>query len=226
MERRIIRTADGSATLQIPEWQEQYHSIHGALQESLHVFINSGLRCFQKRKIALLEVGFGTGLNALLTCLEAPELELTIEYTGLELYPVTAPEWEALDYGNLFPESYASETFIALHRASWETSVPVTPFLTLYKRNQDFRQVQDVNAYDLIYFDAFGARVQPELWTEALFERMFKALRLGGCLVTYAAKGSVRRAMQAVGFRVERLSGPPGKREMLRAWKEDNSAMT
>ena len=220
MERRIVSTADGSLTLQLPHWQEQYHSLHGALQEAYHVFIHQGLRCFSHREIALLEVGFGTGLNALITLMEAPGQGLSVAYTALEAYPVTRPEWEALDYGRLFPETGAPQAYATLHQAAWETGVPVTDVFRLHKRRMDFRELNDAGAYDLVYFDAFGARVQPELWTEAVFASMYRALRPGGCLVTYAAKGSVRRAMQAVGFRVERLPGPPGKREMLRAWKE------
>ncbi len=220
MERRIVRTADGSLTLQLPEWQEQYHSLHGALQEAYHVFIQHGLRCFSGREIALLEVGFGTGLNALITLLEAPLQNLSVAYTTLEAYPVTRPEWEALDYGHHFPGAGAPEAFKALHEAPWETEVTMTGAFRLCKRRTDFRELQDIGAYDLVYFDAFGARVQPELWTEAVFSSMYRALKPGGCLVTYAAKGSVRRAMQAAGFRVERLPGPPGKREMLRAWRE------
>lgn len=220
MERRIVRTADGSLTLQLPHWQEQYHSLHGALQEAFHVFIHHGLHCFSQREIALLEIGFGTGLNALISLLEAPRLRLSVIYCGLEAYPVTRPEWEALGYGRLFPDIGAPEAFKALHEAAWETEVPVTETFRLCKRRMDFRELKDSGAYDLVYFDAFGARVQPELWTEAVFSSMYRALKPGGCLVTYAAKGSVRRAMQAVGFRVERLPGPPGKREMLRAWRE------
>jgi tRNA U34 5-methylaminomethyl-2-thiouridine-forming methyltransferase MnmC len=220
VERRIVRTADGSLTLQLPGWQEQYHSLHGALQEAYHVFIDQGLRGFSHREIALLEVGFGTGLNALITLLEAPRQSLSVHYSALEAYPVTRPEWEALDYGRLFTEAGAPHAFAALHEAAWETEVPITETFRLWKRQLDFRELLDAGAYDLVYFDAFGARVQPELWTEAVFSSMYRALRPGGCLVTYAAKGSVRRAMQAVGFRVERLPGPPGKREMLRAWRE------
>ena len=220
MERRIVSTADGSLTLQLPLWQEQYHSLHGALQEAYHVFIHHGLQCFSNRDIALLEVGFGTGLNALISLLEAPRQNLTVSYTALEAFPVTRPEWEALDYGRLFPDSGAPEAFTTLHEAAWETEVPVGAVFRLCKRRMDFRELVDAGAYDLIYFDAFGARVQPELWTETIFASMYRALRPGGCLVTYAAKGSVRRAMQAVGFRAERLPGPPGKREMLRAWRE------
>jgi tRNA U34 5-methylaminomethyl-2-thiouridine-forming methyltransferase MnmC len=133
-------------------------------------------------------------------------------------------EWEALDYGRLFSEPDVNQLFIDLHRASWDERVRITSKFTLMKRNQDFKDIRDSEAFNLIYYDAFGARVQPDLWTEAVFQLMFQALKPGGCLVTYAAKGSVRRAMQTVGFRVERLPGPPGKREMLRAWKDENES--
>lgn len=213
-------TADGSASLQIPEWQEQYHSLHGALQESRHVFIEKGLASFSNREIDLLEIGFGTGLNALLTYLKAPQLELKVNYSGLEAFPVVQAEWEALNYGQLFPDTDAADIYSILQLAHWEKSVRIGEHFTLCKRNQDFCNFSDIDNYDLIYYDAFGARVQPELWTGFMFDKMFRSLKSGGCLVTYAAKGSVRRAMLAVGFRVERLQGPPGKREMLRAWKD------
>jgi tRNA U34 5-methylaminomethyl-2-thiouridine-forming methyltransferase MnmC len=224
LERRVIRTADGSATLHIPQWQEQYHSIHGALQESRHVYIEKGFRSFTAANLAILEIGFGTGLNALLTCVEGAKSEVEIAYTGVERYPVTPEEWEALDYGALFSEPDIGQLFSDLHRAPWEKAVEIGPRFTLIKRNQDFKEIRDSNAFNLIYYDAFGARVQPDLWTEDLFEQMYQALKPGGCLVTYAAKGSVRRAMQSVGFRVERLPGPPRKREMLRAWKDEYRA--
>lgn len=219
LERRIVRTADGSLTLQLPAWQEQYHSLHGAVQEAFHVFIHRGLHSLPGREISLLELGFGTGLNALITYLEARQRDLAVRYTGLEAYPVTQSEWEALDYGSLFPEPEAPEVFQALHQAPWEVETAISDTFLLHKRCMDFRDLRQSEAFDLVYFDAFGARVQPELWTEAVFASVFAAVRPGGCLVTYAAKGSVRRAMQAVGFEVERLPGPPGKREMLRAWR-------
>lgn len=219
MERRIIRTSDGSRTIQIPGWEEQYHSLHGALQESLHVFIAHGLAQYASRPVRILEMGFGTGLNALLSLLEAPRRGLLLEYTALEAFPVTREEWEALDYGSLFDDPEAGDHFQKLHEAPWETPTSVTPSFTLLKLQADLLEFNACDAFDLVYFDAFGARVQPELWTVKVFQSMFHALSEGGCLVTYAAKGSVRRAMLASGFLVERLPGPPGKREMLRALK-------
>jgi tRNA U34 5-methylaminomethyl-2-thiouridine-forming methyltransferase MnmC len=220
MERRIVRTADGSMTIQLPQWQEQYHSMHGAVQETRHVFIQQGLYNFARRPVDILEVGFGTGLNALVTLLEAPVLGLTVGYTALEAFPVGEAEWQALDYAARLGQGDAGEAlFEALHRAPWGQPCQITPAFSLHKVLTDFRDFSSQPAFDLVYFDAFGARVQPELWTEGVFACMYQALRPGGFLVTYAARGSVRRAMQAVGFRTERLPGPPGKREMLRAQK-------
>lgn len=219
LKRRIIRTADGSKTIQIEDWDEQYHSKHGAVQEAYHVFIDQGLRRFGDRGINILEIGFGTGLNALITLLEAPKLKLTVEYVGVEAFPVSAKEVGELDYWRQLDRDDLREIFQGMHDGPWERPLKITDTFTLTKERKDFMQVADQGRYQLIYFDAFGARVQPELWTEELFSKMFRALEPGGTLVTYAAKGSVRRAMQAVGLTVERLPGPPGKREMLRATK-------
>jgi tRNA U34 5-methylaminomethyl-2-thiouridine-forming methyltransferase MnmC len=220
MERKIVRTSDGSTTIQIPEWNEQYHSMHGAVQEAYHVFIQAGLRQFSNRELRVLEVGFGTGLNALITLLEAPSLALEIGYSALETEPVTEGEWRQLSYGSDLEDPSAQPFFEALHRAPWEEPAEIRRGFTLVKRLTDVREfTPDPAPFDLIYFDAFGARVQPELWTLDIFRRMYSALGEGGLLLTYAAKGSVRRAMQSAGFRTDRLPGPPGKREMLRATK-------
>lgn len=213
-----MKTADGSKTIQLPQWGEQYHSMHGALQEAYHVFIRQGLDLFSSRPLDLLEIGFGTGLNALITLAEAPGRSLIIRYTGLEAYPVKEEEWKQLEYQRLPVKDTSLEAhFEQLHRAPWDKDFQVTSTFTLHKKNIDICDFESPPAFDLVYFDAFGARVQPELWTEVIFQRMYRALRPGGYLVTYSAKGSVRRAMQKAGFTVERLPGPPGKREMLRA---------
>lgn len=209
-------------TIQLPRWGEQYHSMHGALQEACHVFIRQGLFQFSNRHLDLLEVGFGTGLNALITMAEAPGRDLKIRYTGLEAFPVVEAEWRQLEYDRLLgDEAVWKERFEQLHRAPWGKDFRLTSSFTLHKRNIDIRTFVSEPAFDLVYFDAFGARVQPELWTEEIFERMYGALRPGGYLVTYSAKGSVRRALQKAGFDVERLPGPPGKREMLRAGRPE-----
>lgn len=219
MKRKIILTADGSKTIQIEDWDEQYHSKHGAVQEAYHVFITHGLRLFANRKISLLEIGFGTGLNALITLLEATKLNLKIDYVGIEAFPVSMEEMAELGYCAQLDCMEEQGKFQKMHESPWEEPCPISDGFVLTKQKKDFLQVDDKNLFNLIYFDAFGARVQPELWTEQIFSKMYDALRLQGVLVTYAAKGSVRRAMQAVGFTVERLPGPPGKREMLRATK-------
>ncbi|EAR00230.1 tRNA (5-methylaminomethyl-2-thiouridine)(34)-methyltransferase MnmD [Maribacter sp. HTCC2170] len=219
MQREIITTADGSKTIQIKDWNEQYHSKHGAIQEAYHVFIKHGLNLFKNQDLHILEIGFGTGLNAFITFLEASKLGLKINYRGIEAYPVSQEELSLLNYVSELKAQDYNDAFKQMHETDWEKNVSISKTFELHKEQCDFKQVKYQHSYDLVYFDAFGARVQPELWTEEVFEIMFIALKKGGILVTYAAKGSVRRAMQAVGFEVERLPGPPGKREMLRATK-------
>ena len=223
MERKIITTSDGSKTIHLPEWDEQYHSKHGAIQEAYHVFIEMGffyfLNTFQSKDLNILEVGFGTGLNAFITLIETQKRNASVHYTGVEAYPITDNEFDQLNYHQQL--NTPEDDFLKLHSSPWEQNLELNPNFHLLKRKHFFSEIQDINQYDLIYFDAFGARIQPELWTEEIFKKMFDALKNNGVLVTYSAKGSVRRAMQAVGFTVERLPGPPGKREMLRACKVD-----
>ena len=223
MKREIIKTADGSATIYLPEWDEHYHSKHGALQEAQHVFIKTGFQHFLEKKdpqeLSILEIGFGTGLNGLITFFEAEKSKVAIDYTGVEAYPVSSEELKALDYSKIIAENQASEVFKKMHDAEWGKKVEISSFFRLKKEQMFFSDIRAESAFDLIFFDAFGPRVQPDLWTEKIFSLMYNALNNEGVLVTYSAKGSVRRGMQAVGFLVERLPGPPGKREMLRATK-------
>ena len=226
MERKIVKTGDGSTTIQITEWNEQYHSMHGAVQEAQHVFLKMGLDYIVTQnphltELNILEIGFGTGLNALLTLTHAAQkqIALPIMYEGIEAYPVLKNELDQLNYFELIDFNTAPELFEKMHNTAWEQAVAISQTFNLKKRKQTFETIVDKNAHHLIYFDAFGARVQPELWEQPIFRKMYEALSQNGVLVTYAAKGSVRRAMQAVGFKVERLPGPPGKREMLRAVK-------
>ncbi len=221
MKRELLKTADGSTTIHLPEINEQYHSKHGAIQESKHVFIKKGLDKVSEfeKNISILEIGFGTGLNALLTYFEAKTNALVINYTTVEAFPVVDSEWKALNYGALVDGKKGQEVFYNLHEVPWEEKNKISDFFDITKQEKKFENITDSNKYDLVYFDAFGARVQPELWTETIFEIMYQAMKTNGVLVTYSAKGSARRAMQAVGFTVERLEGPPGKREMLRAIK-------
>lgn len=212
-------TADGSTTIHLPEWNEQYHSKHGAIQEAKHVFIESGLSLFTERNVDILEIGFGTGLNGFITLIESQKRNLSIDYTGIEAYPLSIDEIEKLNYVTELKATHLAGVFKNMHGQEWEKRIEIATDFFLTKRKLLVENLVDSNAYDLIYFDAFGARVQPELWTELIFGKMYEALKSDGILVTYSAKGSVRRAMQTVGFNVERLPGPPGKREMLRAVK-------
>ncbi|WP_299128984.1 tRNA (5-methylaminomethyl-2-thiouridine)(34)-methyltransferase MnmD [uncultured Winogradskyella sp.] len=236
MKRKIITTSDGSKSIQIEDWNEQYHSKHGAIQEAKHVFIKHGLLyfcaefssvshvkchsepCKESHPINILEIGFGTGLNAFLTLIEAEKLKQNINYVGVEAYPVDANEIDQLNYVNLISETHKPE-FEKMHGVSWEFQHQIHSGFLLEKQQKFFKDIASKNEFDIVYFDAFGARVQPELWTEDVFAIMYKTMKNNAVLVTYSAKGSVRRAMQAVGFSVERLPGPPGKREMLRARK-------
>ena len=216
MKREIIITSDGSTTIHLPDWNEQYHSKHGAIQEAYHVFIKNGLEIIDEDEISILEIGFGTGLNCFITFLES---KVKTNYIGVEAYPITEKEVTSLNYvSELKAEKFENE-FANIHQVSWSEKHQISSNFSLIKRQQFFNDIDDVNAFNLIYFDAFGAEHQPDLWTEEVFKLMFTALKNNGVLVTYAAKGSVRRAMQSVGFTVERLPGPPGKREMLRATK-------
>jgi len=219
MKREIIHTSDGSTTIHLPDWNENYHSKHGAIQEAKHVFIKNGLALFENKNVSILEIGFGTGLNAFITFLEARKLSQTINYNGVEAYPISVDEISSMNYVSELNAESERSIFDKMHACEWEQKNILTPEFSLTKRKQFFETIDDVAQFDLIYFDAFGYRVQPELWSTAIFQRMFDALKPNGILVTYAARGVVKRSLIEVGFTVEKLDGPPGKREMFRALK-------
>lgn len=220
METKKVHTADGSHTLYVPHLDEHYHSIHGAIQEALHVFIAMGLHHSNLSSLSILEIGFGTGLNALLTQIEAEKLNKNIYYHSLEGYPLSMEEVTDLNYIQEVKGEGIQFKFEALHNAEWEKDVEIADGFILHKQQVMLQQYEsNEGSIDLIYFDAFGPRVQPQLWEKPIFDKMFKVLKPKGALVTYCAKGDVRRTMIASGFNVERLPGPPGKREMLRAKK-------
>ncbi len=218
--RNIITTQDGSTTIYLPEWEEHYHSKHGAIQEALHVFIKNGLSALPKKEITILEIGFGTGLNAFVTFLEAKKNNLTIDYVGVEAYPMVTEEVLQMNYVSELNAENESAIFQKMHDSDWNERIELANSFNLTKRNQFFDEITDIEQFDIIYFDAFGYRVQPELWSTAIFKKMYEALKINGILVTYAARGVVKRSMIEVGFTVEKLPGAPGKREMFRARKQ------
>ena len=220
MRREIITTSDGSKTIHLPDWDESYHSKHGAVQEAYHVFIKNGLQLFENREVNVLEIGFGTGLNAIITLIEAEKQHLKINYTGIEAYPVSVEEALEMNYLESLNAVDKTAVFQKMHTIPFAEVVALSDNFNLEKRNIFFDQIADIEAFDLIYFDAFGFRVQPELWSTEIFQKMYDALKDDGVLVTYAARGVVKRSMKEVGFTVEKLAGPPGKREMMRAFKK------
>lgn len=217
----IRTTADGSTTLYREDIDETYHSSHGALQEARHVFIQNGLAEFtSENPVKILEVGFGTGLNALLSALFASDHNINIEYHGLEAIPLNETIWRAVNYSESIEDARVPELFEKMHQAKWDELVALNAHFSLQKIHntlQNFEAPQ--NYYDLIYFDAFGPRAQEEMWQRDLLEKLFQSLKSGGILTTYCAKGSFKRDLKSIGFQVEALPGPPGKREMTRARK-------
>lgn len=218
MKREIITTSDGSTTIHLPDWNENYHSKHGAIQEAYHVFIDNGFSLFEAKPISILEIGFGTGLNAFITYIEAKKKHQFIHYIGVEAYPVSCDEALKMNFVEQIDKNQKA-VFEKMHQSAWNKIVPISKDFTLVKREQFFQDINDKESFDLIYFDAFGFRVQPELWSELIFNKMYDAVKPGGILVTYACRTSIKNAMLQAGFKVEKLVGPPGKREMLRGYK-------
>jgi tRNA U34 5-methylaminomethyl-2-thiouridine-forming methyltransferase MnmC len=225
----VVETADGSHSLYVPAFAEHYHSTHGALQESRHVFIDAGFRYILKniarRPLRILEMGFGTGLNAWLTLLEAERNAVDVYYEAIEKYPLPQDIVAQLNYGQLLPSAHLC--FARLHQSPWalpgEVGSPavLSPHFTLSKRPADLRDYRPTRPFDLIYFDAFAPAVQPELWTDSIFKKLYDGLADGGALVTYSSKGTVKTALRKAGFSVARLPGAAGKRHMLRAEKQE-----
>lgn len=229
MSHEIIPTEDGSVTLYVPELNEHYHSVHGAIQESLHIFIRAGIDYYIKthpeivsenKPIRILEAGFGTGLNTYLTLLHADHLRQSIYYQTLEKYPLPAKEITNLNYPAQIKNA-DKLLFQKLHDCNWETEEQLTSFFSLQKQQIDFRDLRTDSSADIVFFDAFNPDVQPHLWTPEVFRHFYQALKPGGILVTYCVKGIVKQALREVGFTLKRLPGPPGKREMLRAIKTE-----
>ncbi len=228
MNRELITTADGSHSLYVKDLDEHYHSIHGAIQEAQHVFIKTGIQYLVSQNystISILEIGFGTGLNALLSFLEAEKLNVKLDYTSLEAFPLDTMIVSQLNYVKLISkienknESKLEKAFLDIHKAEWEKKIELSNNFSLQKIKNTLQEITFSSSFDLIFFDAFGPRVQPDMWTEELFSKIYVATNPKGCLVTYCAKGEVKRTLKKVGFIVETLPGPPRKREMVRATK-------
>lgn len=232
MKRIIVETEDGSKTIHIEDLNETYHSIHGAVQEAFHVFINNGLYFFYniKKPIKILEIGLGTGLNSFISLLESEKNQLKINYVGVEKYPISAQEFENINYFDdvfkFYPEfenrrSEFYEYYQKMFTSEWENEEEISPYFTLIKVEKDFFELRDytVNEFDLVYFDAFGSQVQPDLWEEELLTIVANLTKDSSVITTYAAKGTFKRGMKANGFRIEKRPGPPGKREMMVAFK-------
>ena len=218
MKRSIVITGDGSPTLYVPELGEHYHSIHGAIRESNHIFITAAFEQVKKTPVRVLEYGMGTGLNILLTFLSAKSTNKTVYYHTIEKYPVLMQEVNQL---NLSEEEYGDESGLLeqFNNAEWDKEVLINESFTLFKEKADFRAARPGGAFDVIYFDAFAPEIQPDLWTEKLFRKIYESAGPGAILTTYSVKGIVRRNLEKAGFKTEKLPGPPGKREITRASK-------
>lgn len=221
---KVFDSQDGTTSVLSEHYGVSYHSRYGALQESRHVFIEAGMfyKSIEKKDLSILEMGFGTGLNALLTCLEAERLGVRVAYTALELHPLPASILSQLNYREMLGIEPGNDPFTRIHQAAWNQKARIHDFFTLQKIEMDFHAVTGNSYVDVIYFDAFAPNVQPDLWEEPLIRKMYEALVPGGILVTYCAKGSFKRVLREVGFTVEAIKGPPGKREMTRAHKENH----
>jgi len=223
MQRNVILTKDGSHTIAIPEINVTYHSIYGAIQESLHVFIEAGLKGIRPfvtaRCLNILEIGFGTGLNALLTFIESGKTKQIIHYTAIELFPLEEIEIISLNYCEQLDRQDLLPTFAQMHKCKWEQDIKLSETFYIHKTKQDLQGYKTTDLQDLIYFDAFAPSSQPEVWTKEIFDKMYSILNTNGILVTYCSKSDVRKNMVAAGFEVEKLKGPQGKREMIRGIK-------
>lgn len=216
-----VKTDDGSSTLFSTHFSSHYHSLRGAKNESDHIYVLQGLAHYITKHssrlcFSILEYGFGTGLNAILTHNFVHRTEYTVYYKTLEAYPVFPKTVQELNF-NLLPAD--QNTFLFMHQSSWNADITINSSFTLHKKNVEFETFDDAQQYDIIYYDAFCPNTQPHLWEEIQMKKCYDLLVKGGILVTFSAKGSFKRALRSVGFEVERLPGPPGKREMTRATK-------
>lgn len=215
MDKKLVITNDGSHSLFVPEINECYHSKHGAIVEAEHVFIKNGFSIANKPQLNILEIGFGTGLNALLTAQKANSKKVNVKYHTMELFPVTKDNYSKLNFTELIGSE--DDALLNLHKSTWEEEHKISSYFSITKNNTSLEEYNTKVKFDIIYFDAFSPEKQPELWEDNIFKKMHHFLKEDGFLVTYCAKGIVRRTLQAVGFEVISLDGPPGKRQMTRA---------
>jgi len=220
-DKKLIVTEDGSHSIELKGMNEQYHSIHGAIQESQHVFINYGLNQIAeiKDEISILEVGMGTGLNVLLSYIFSTKNHTKVKYMTLEPYPVKKEIWKELNYTHQLnlPESH--NIFNLIHSSKWNKETAFPSYFDFQKLEKSILDVELSRAFDLIYFDAFNPDLEPDLWTEEVFKKIFEAMNSNSLLTTYSTKGMVKRALKSCGFELKKKPGPAGKREILNAWK-------
>lgn len=216
MNREIRTTGDGSHTFYVHELDEPYHSIHGSIQESSHVFIEMGLQHIEGNTFRILECGLGTGLNLLLTLIESYRQRRQIYYHAAEKYPLDPDEYRVLNFESILTDA-SPDSLLRIHEGPWNQPFKLADHFTVFKEQSDFRNMDPIGLFDLVYFDAFAPNKQPALWSEKVFSKIFSLMNPGAVMVTYTSKGTVRRTLTTCGFNVEKVPGPPGKREMIRA---------
>jgi tRNA U34 5-methylaminomethyl-2-thiouridine-forming methyltransferase MnmC len=224
MKKDIIITTDGSHSISIPEMGVTYHSSHGAIRESMHVFIEAGLHYINEKlnqpgALSIFEMGFGTGLNALLTLSEAEKNQQKIYYETIEPYPLEKSTIELLNYCGQLQRPDLEPLFTLMHDCEWNTIVPVTPYFNFIKKQTNLADFSTNQPFNIVFFDAFAPDIQPDLWTAAIFEKLYNSMQENAVLTTYCSKSIVRKAMAEAGLKVEKIPGPPHKREIVRAMK-------
>lgn len=220
MKPEIIKTADGSHTLTVPGTNEHYHSVYGAITESQHVYINAGLiyTIKENKHINILEIGFGTGLNALLTYIELAKMNVSCEYTAIETLPLKEEIFVKLNYPDLL--NIDKSVFLSMHSSAWNTKALLSSDFCLHKIHADASKINlPANTFHLVYFDAFAPAIQPELWAKEIFSYIYTTMKENAILTTYCTKGDVKRTIKEAGFSIKKLPGPIGKREILKAVK-------
>lgn len=218
MDKKVITTEDGSKTIFVPSLNEHYHSSHGAIQESMHIFIKYGFKEINRSEINIFEVGFGTGLNAFLTALEAENMGVKVNYITIEKYPLDQNLVASLNYSDFFGEP-SRVLFDDLHGCEWNKTHQISEHFSIKKVQEDMRKYVPQDMFDLIYFDAFGPDKQPDMWSDMIISNISNACNTGAFFLTYSAKGELKRQLIASGFNVLHLPGPPGKREITWAVK-------